>query len=280
MFIPGGPSMAPFRPPSTTYMPKPELPPHLQSLFNPRPPLPFAKVPIKPKCRSYTGLADHVDMLEEGEPPEREVNETPQARKQREKQEKQEEFQKKLEEEIKNYNPKEYGLESNPYKTIFVSRLDYNTIESRLKKEFEIYGVVKSVKIIRDKEGKSKGYGFIEYENEEDYKNAYKYANGKKIDGRKISVDNERGRTMKGWKPRRLGGGKGATRALKPSGQNLLPKTDSQYIFNESKGHKPLKSRSRSRSNRNDGRNKNFNHNKKFDNKKFNSRHFENSKNR
>ena len=61
--------MAPFRPPSTTYMPKPELPPHLQSLFNPRPPLPYVKVPIKPKCRPYNGLADYVDMFEEGDPP-------------------------------------------------------------------------------------------------------------------------------------------------------------------------------------------------------------------
>ena len=34
---------------------------------------------------------------------------------------------------------------------------------------------------------------------------AYKYADGKKIDGRRIVVDVERGRTVKSWKPRRLG---------------------------------------------------------------------------
>ena len=34
---------------------------------------------------------------------------------------------------------------------------------------------------------------------------AYKHADGKRIDGRRISVDVERGRTVKGWKPRRLG---------------------------------------------------------------------------
>lgn len=35
---------------------------------------------------------------------------------------------------------------------------------------------------------------------------AYKHADGKKIDGRRIVVDVERGRTVKTWKPRRLGG--------------------------------------------------------------------------
>ena len=34
---------------------------------------------------------------------------------------------------------------------------------------------------------------------------AYKHADGKKIDGRRILVDVERGRTVKSWRPRRLG---------------------------------------------------------------------------
>lgn len=34
---------------------------------------------------------------------------------------------------------------------------------------------------------------------------AYKHADGKKIDGRRVLVDVERGRTVKGWMPRRLG---------------------------------------------------------------------------
>jgi U1 small nuclear ribonucleoprotein len=41
---------------------------------------------------------------------------------------------------------------------------------------------------------------------------AYKRADGKKIDNRRVVVDIERGRTIEGWKPRRLGGGKGGTR--------------------------------------------------------------------
>merc|ERR1719278_1764054 len=41
---------------------------------------------------------------------------------------------------------------------------------------------------------------------------AYKRADGKKIDGRRVLVDVERARTVKGWLPRRLGGGLGGTR--------------------------------------------------------------------
>ena len=36
---------------------------------------------------------------------------------------------------------------------------------------------------------------------------AYKHADGKKIDGKRVVVDVERGRTVKSWKPRRLGNG-------------------------------------------------------------------------
>ncbi|TKR67077.1 hypothetical protein L596_023283 [Steinernema carpocapsae] len=41
---------------------------------------------------------------------------------------------------------------------------------------------------------------------------AYKKADGIKIDGRRVVVDYERGRTQKNWLPRRLGGGKGDSR--------------------------------------------------------------------
>uniref|UniRef100_A0A3Q1GR03 U1 small nuclear ribonucleoprotein 70 kDa n=1 Tax=Acanthochromis polyacanthus TaxID=80966 RepID=A0A3Q1GR03_9TELE len=53
--------------------------------------------------------------------------------------------------------------------------------------------------------GKPRGYAFIEYEHERDMHSAYKHADGKKIDGRRVLVDVERGRTVKGWHPRRLG---------------------------------------------------------------------------
>ncbi|XP_019098652.1 PREDICTED: U1 small nuclear ribonucleoprotein 70 kDa-like [Camelina sativa] len=45
-----------------------------------------------------------------------------------------------------------------------------------------------------------------------DMKAAYKQADGQKIDGRRVLVDVERGRTVPNWRPRRLGGGLGTSR--------------------------------------------------------------------
>ena len=47
--------------------------------------------------------------------------------------------------------------------------------------------------------GKSRGYAFIEFEHKADMKEAYKRAEGKKLDGRRLVVDVERGRTTQNW---------------------------------------------------------------------------------
>ena len=47
-------------------------------------------------------------------------------------------------------------------------------------------------------------------------KTAYKHADGLRLDGKRIVVDMERGRTVSTFKPRRLGGGLGDTRKTKP----------------------------------------------------------------
>lgn len=87
--------------------------------------------------------------------------------------------------------------------------------ERQLKREFEIYGEIVSLKLVtqRDNPGKPRGYAFIEFGKEEEMRAAFKDADAKKINGRRIVVDVERGRTVEGWLPRRLGGGLGQTRA-------------------------------------------------------------------
>lgn len=67
------------------------------------------------------------------------------------------------------------------------------------------------------KTAKSQGYAFLEFENERDMKDAYKEADGLKIEGRRVLVDVERGRTVREWKPRRFGGGLGSKRDGKQS---------------------------------------------------------------
>ncbi|KAI9451068.1 hypothetical protein BJY52DRAFT_132719 [Lactarius psammicola] len=97
----------------------------------------------------------------------------------------------------------------DPYKTLFISRLHKQATENDLRREFEIYGTIERVRIVKDKKGRGRGYAFVVYERERDMKAAYKESDGLHIMGKRILVDVERGRTVRGWKPRRLGGGLG-----------------------------------------------------------------------
>lgn len=47
----------------------------------------------------------------------------------------------------------------------------------------------------------------MEYENEDDMRIAYKRGDGRKIDGRRVMVDVERGRTVRNWLVRGVGWG-------------------------------------------------------------------------
>lgn len=64
--------------------------------------------------------------------------------------------------------------------------------------------------------GISKQYAFIEYESSSDARDAIKNMDKRYIDESEILVDWEHERRLKGWKPRRLGGGFGGK---KESGQ-------------------------------------------------------------
>ena len=48
--------------------------------------------------------------------------------------------------------------------------------------------------------GKPRGYAFVEYESKADMKTAYKMADGRKIEGKRVTVDVERGRTVPNWR--------------------------------------------------------------------------------
>lgn len=135
--------------------------------------------------------------------------------------------------EIKKWNPfKERQIEGDPYKTIFVGSLSYSTTDDRLQKEFEIFGPVECVTIVKNKKtGASRGYAFIEFRHERDADYAVMKGDNRKIDGVRVLVDRELGRTRKDWLPRRLGGGKGDARRNRDEEQIL--KTMSREIEKE-----------------------------------------------
>lgn len=213
-----------------------QLPPNLLKLFAPRPPLPYCKplgrdpdVSIHKKhIECVSPLLDRLkleaantneeginqesgqkDPLIDRMPPET-LTDSLQVKFER----RQEERQRKKEERRireENYDPKQDpNATGDPYRTLFISRLSYEATESDLKREFDMYGPIEKLVIVKNKlTGKSRGYAFILFEREKDMKAAYKDAEGLKIKSRRILVDVERGRTVKGWKPRRLGGGLG-----------------------------------------------------------------------
>ena len=75
----------------------------------------------------------------------------------------------------------------DPYKTLFISRLvcmqifirqcsvdimpqHKNATENDLRREFENFGSIERVRIVRDRNGRSRGYAFIVFERERDMK--------------------------------------------------------------------------------------------------------------
>ncbi|KAG7279462.1 hypothetical protein CRUP_038235 [Coryphaenoides rupestris] len=213
------------------------LPPNLLALFAPRDPIPFLpqleKLPHeKHHNQPYSGIAPFIRHFEDprdAPPPTR--AETRDERLERKRREKIERRQTVVETELKLWDPhNDPNAQGDAFKTLFVARVNYDTTESKLRREFEIYIVYNK------RTGKPRGYAFIEYEHERDMHSAYKHADGKKIDGRRVLVDVERGRTVKGWHPRRLGGGLGGTRRggvdvnIKHSGRDDASRYDERPI--------------------------------------------------
>ncbi len=72
---------------------------------------------------------------------------------------------------------------------MYVSNLSFHTVEDDLRKLFEQFGSVSSVKIITDREtGRSRGFAFVEMDSDDEAKEAMKGLNNKEIEGRALSV--------------------------------------------------------------------------------------------
>jgi RNA recognition motif-containing protein len=78
---------------------------------------------------------------------------------------------------------------------IYVGNLSYRVEENDLKEVFEEYGTVSSAKIITDKfSGRSKGFGFVEMDNDQDGNKAIEELNGATYENREMVVNEARER--------------------------------------------------------------------------------------
>ena len=76
---------------------------------------------------------------------------------------------------------------------IFVSNLSFKVSDDDLKTLFEEYGAVTSAKVIIDRySGRSRGFGFVEMENDEEAKKAIEELNQADYDGKQILVSVEK----------------------------------------------------------------------------------------
>lgn len=90
---------------------------------------------------------------------------------------------------------------------IFVARLNYDTQSEDLRRAFEAYGEVSSANVINDKfTGRSKGFGFVEMDNDDEAREAISELNDSELDGRTIVVkkaEPRRERSSGGYNNRR-----------------------------------------------------------------------------
>jgi len=72
---------------------------------------------------------------------------------------------------------------------LYVGNLPWTFNNNQLLDTFTPHGSVISAKVVTDKEsGKSRGFGFVEMENENDANSAIKTMNGSELNGRKLVV--------------------------------------------------------------------------------------------
>ncbi|HEX2998797.1 MAG TPA: RNA-binding protein [Armatimonadota bacterium] len=84
-------------------------------------------------------------------------------------------------------------------KRIFVGGLSYSTTPEELREAFEAVGTVTSADIIMDREtGRSRGFGFVEMEDDGQAAAAVEQLNGTTLGGRTLTVNEARARAPRG----------------------------------------------------------------------------------
>jgi RNA recognition motif-containing protein len=93
-------------------------------------------------------------------------------------------------------------------KKLYVGGLSYNTTDEGLEAAFAKYGEVSDAKVITDREtGRSRGFGFVTFQDNSAADKAIAEMNGANLDGRTLTVNEARDRQGGGG-----GGGGGGPR--------------------------------------------------------------------
>lgn len=75
-------------------------------------------------------------------------------------------------------------------KTLYVGNLNFRTDEEGLRAAFSEYGTVSDARIVMDRDtGRSRGFGFVEMEDDAAAESAIQGMNGADLDGRPLRVN-------------------------------------------------------------------------------------------
>ena len=75
-------------------------------------------------------------------------------------------------------------------KKLFIGGLSWNTSEARLRETFEKFGDLDDIRIITDRDtGRSRGFGFVTFSEEDAAQKAIAEMDGSNLDGRNIKVN-------------------------------------------------------------------------------------------
>ena len=99
---------------------------------------------------------------------------------------------------------------------IYVGNLSYEVTQEDLQEAFEAFGLVESVKVVKDNySGRSKGFGFVEMPDSAEAHSAIDGLNEKDLKGRTIKVDKARPRSEgRGYRGNRGGRRQGGRRGF------------------------------------------------------------------
>ena len=101
-------------------------------------------------------------------------------------------------------------------KKLFVGGLSWTTTDDGLRQAFASYGEITEAKVITDRDtGRSRGFGFVTFAQDDDAKTAISKMDGTNLDGKTIKVNEAQEKSPRGGG--RSGGGFGDGRG---SGRN------------------------------------------------------------
>ncbi len=84
-------------------------------------------------------------------------------------------------------------------KKLYVGNLSYGVSNSSLEQLFSQYGTVQSAQVIQDRAtGRSKGFGFVEMDNDAQAQAAIDGLHEREVDGRRLTVNEARPREDRG----------------------------------------------------------------------------------